>query len=54
MNEKELELSLTSVSEYRVQMDEQELNHTIITLSKLNSTNNKYPRQFAQIKKKPL
>ena len=51
---KELELSLTCVNEYRVQMDEQELNHTIIILSKLKETKDKYPRQFVKIKKSPL
>jgi len=51
---KELELSLTSVNEYKIEMDDEQLNHTIITLSKLKSTKDKYPRQFAKIKKSPL
>lgn len=51
---KELELSLTSINEYIIKMDEQELNHTIITLSKLKETKDKYPRQFSKIKKNPL
>ena len=51
---KELELSLTSVNEYSIKMDDQELKHTIITLSKLKGTKDKYPRQFAKIKKSPL
>ena len=51
---KELDLSLTSVNEYSIKMDDQELKHTIITLSKLKETKDKYPRQFAKIKKSPL
>ena len=51
---KELDLSLTSVKEYSIKMDDQELKHTIITLSKLKETKDKYPRKFAKIKKSPL
>ena len=51
---KELDISLTSVNEYSIKMDDQELKHTIITLSKLKESKAKYPRQFAKIKKSPL
>ena len=51
---KELELSLTAINDYSIKMDDQELKHTIITLSKLKETKDKYPRQFAKIKKSPL
>lgn len=51
---KELELNLTSKNEYRIEMEGQELNHTIIILNKEKVTKEKYPRQFAKIKKNPL
>lgn len=51
---KELDLVLTDVNEYVIKMEEQQLNHTIITLVKQNGTKDKYPRQFSKIKKSPL
>ena len=51
---KELGLNLTGINEYKIKMEEQELSHTIITLNKQEVTKDKYPRQFAKIKKSPL
>ena len=51
---KELGLKLDSVDEYKINMKQEELNHTIINLVKQEITKDKYPRQFAKIKKSPL
>jgi len=50
----ELGLVLTSINEYNIKTQKDELNHTIITFRKQEETKSKYPRQFSKIKKNPL
>lgn len=51
---KELGLELVNIDEYKINMEQEELKHTMITLNKQESIKDKYPRQFAKIKKSPL
>ncbi|MBR5227066.1 MAG: 16S rRNA (guanine(527)-N(7))-methyltransferase RsmG [Clostridia bacterium] len=52
---KELEVRYKKTYEYCIELNNEEsLAHTIIEFTKQNKTKEKYPRQFAKIKKNPL
>lgn len=49
-----LELKLDKVEEYTLDVLGEEIKHTLIIMNKKNKTKEKFPRQFAKIKKQPL
>ena len=51
---KELGIKHIGIEEYNIQLPEEILTHTIIKFKKQEKTKEKYPRQFAKIKKNPL
>ena len=50
----ELGIQYIDTNKYNISVNEEILTHTIINFKKKELTKNKYPRQFAKIKKKPL
>jgi len=51
---KELGIKLLEIKEYNIQLNNEVYTHTIINFIKQEATKDKYPRQFAKIKKTPL
>lgn len=51
---KELNIELLETKEYSIQLNNEVYTHTIINFIKQEATKDKYPRQFAKIKKTPL
>ena len=50
----EMELSNKNVYEYSLELNGEVFRRTIIEYKKMNNIKDKYPRQFAKIKKQPL
>jgi len=51
---KVLNLKIEGKTEYNYIVDGEEYNRTILSIKKINNTPSKYPRNYGQIKKKPL
>ncbi len=51
---RELGVKHVGIHEYNITLSEESYMHTIIEFNKQESTKDKYPRQFAKIKKNPL
>lgn len=51
---KQLGLELKEIKEYKINVEHEEINHTIVLFNKKENNKEKYPRQFAKIKKNPL
>lgn len=49
-----LNLKIEGKTEYNYIVDGEEYNRTILSIKKINNTPSKYPRNYGQIKKKPL
>ena len=51
---KELKIKHLKTEQYNIQLNDETFTHTIVKFLKLGQVNEKYPRQYAKIKKSPL
>lgn len=49
-----LKVKLNKIEEYVLKVNDEDIRHTLIILDKIKTCPEKYPRQFAKIKKNPL